>query len=676
LFVLLFTLSFQAEAQIPQLINYQGRLVGTNGLVNGNVGLSLRLYNVPNGGSFIYEDSNSVAVADGLYSTSIGDNPTNASFLAAFTNATVYLEVAVNGAALAPRERIVAVAYAMTADGVRPQGILSNMIATGAISANHLADGAISNADIATNAAIAAGKIAGGPGSGLDADTLDGINSTSFSQTNHNHDATYVNEGQTNSVTTQMITDGTLLFVDVGQNGATNGQVMTWNNGASRWEPATPATGGGGGTTNLFWHLGGNTGVVSGTHFLGTLNSNTVQIRVDNQVVMRFEPNLYANIVGGNQSNFINKTAYGSIIAGGGHDTYPNVIHQDGNHAAILGGWGNVIGTNAQGSGIGAGYQNAIGKDSDNSLIGGGQQNWIAGPGDYSTIGGGRRNQISGSQPDGATIGGGTDNSVGGVESTVAGGGRNTIGDQALNNVIGGGDGNQIRAGNSYDVIAGGFSNSIGDIFAVHDYSAIGGGAFNSIANKYAMIPGGSNNAATGIGSFAAGMRAKAQHNGAFVWGDNTAADISSTNNNSWTVRVNGGVRFTSGATNLNQSVKWAPGSGSWDFSSDRNLKENFSPVDEVEVLEKLAKIPMTVWNYKGYDQQHMGPMAQDFHREFGLASTETTLNSLDLDGVTIAAIQGLYEVVKEQRAEIDRLREEVNQLKQEGKRELAPPEN
>ena len=257
----------------------------------------------------------------------------------------------------APRERIVAVAYAMTAGGVKPQGITAGMIAAGAVSAAQLLDGSVSNADIAANAAIDAGKIADGAGSGLDADLLDGVNSTSFSQTNHNHDAAYVNEGQTNGVTTQMITDGTLLFVDIGQNGATNGQVMMWNNGASRWEPATPAAGGAGGDTNLAWRLAGNTNVASGTHFLGTLNSNAVEIRVDNRIVMRYEPNLYPNIIGGDASNFIHKSAYGAVIAGGGHDFYPNIISQDGNHAAILGGWGNVIGVNAQGSGIGAGYR-------------------------------------------------------------------------------------------------------------------------------------------------------------------------------------------------------------------------------------------------------------------------------------------------------------------------------
>jgi hypothetical protein len=95
------------SAQVPLFLNYQGRLLNGTNLVNGNVGLSLRLFNVPAGGSRHYEDSNTVTVADGLYSTLIGDGTTAGSLVAALTNPAVYVEVAVNGVALTPRERLV-----------------------------------------------------------------------------------------------------------------------------------------------------------------------------------------------------------------------------------------------------------------------------------------------------------------------------------------------------------------------------------------------------------------------------------------------------------------------------------------------------------------------------------------------------------------------------------------
>lgn len=102
-----------ASAEVPQRINYQGRLLDATNLITGTVELSLRLYNCPSGGVVLYEDSNSVVVADGLYSTVIGDDTRFGSLADALTNSDVYLEVAVNGAALSPRERIASAAYAM-----------------------------------------------------------------------------------------------------------------------------------------------------------------------------------------------------------------------------------------------------------------------------------------------------------------------------------------------------------------------------------------------------------------------------------------------------------------------------------------------------------------------------------------------------------------------------------
>lgn len=67
------------RAQTPQLIHYQGRRLNGTNLVNGNVGLSLRLSDAAAPGSPRYVDSNTFAVAEGLYSLFIGDNTTSRS---------------------------------------------------------------------------------------------------------------------------------------------------------------------------------------------------------------------------------------------------------------------------------------------------------------------------------------------------------------------------------------------------------------------------------------------------------------------------------------------------------------------------------------------------------------------------------------------------------------------
>ena len=103
------------HAQVPPLIKYQGRLLDGGTLINGNVALVMRLYDDPSFGSLLYSDSNTVSVADGLYTTMLGDNTTYGSLTGALEHAQVYLEIEVNGTRLLPRERLVSVPYAVEA---------------------------------------------------------------------------------------------------------------------------------------------------------------------------------------------------------------------------------------------------------------------------------------------------------------------------------------------------------------------------------------------------------------------------------------------------------------------------------------------------------------------------------------------------------------------------------
>jgi hypothetical protein len=55
--------------------------------------------------------------------------------------------------------------------------------------------------------------------------------------------------------------------------------------------------------------------------------------------------------------------------------------------------------------------------------------------------------------------------------------------------------------------------------------------------------------------------------------------------------------------------------------------------------------------------------MAEDFYETFGLGDSDKSIGTLDADGVALAAIQGLFELVKEQQAEIEQLRAEMKRL-------------
>jgi len=88
------------------------------------------------------------------------------------------------------------------------------------------------------------------------------------------------------------------------------------------------------------------------------------------------------------------------------------------------------------------------------------------------------------------------------------------------------------------------------------------------------------------------------------------------------------------------------PGDGSWSGYSDRNRKEEFRKLDVEEVLQKVSGFEITTWKYKMQNgsHRHLGCMAQDFYNAFHLngPGNDTTINSLDIDGVNMAAIQGL----------------------------------
>lgn len=99
--------------------------------------------------------------------------------------------------------------------------------------------------------------------------------------------------------------------------------------------------------------------------------------------------------------------------------------------------------------------------------------------------------------------------------------------------------------------------------------------------------------------------------------------------------------------------------------SSDRNLKKNFTTVDPGEILNQVAALPIQQWAYRSEEDtvRHVGPMAQDFHAAFHLGANDTTIATVDADGVALAAIQGLNRKLEEKETEIAGLKERILRL-------------
>lgn len=105
---------------------------------------------------------------------------------------------------------------------------------------------------------------------------------------------------------------------------------------------------------------------------------------------------------------------------------------------------------------------------------------------------------------------------------------------------------------------------------------------------------------------------------------------------------------------------------GAWTNASSRTLKTGFEPIDPDAMLAKLVQLPVQRWSYEaeGPEVEHVGPVAEDFRELFGFGDGRT-ISTVDTAGVTMAALQGLYGLVREKEVEIAALRAEMEALKE-----------
>jgi len=260
----------------------------------------------------------------------------------------------------------------------------------------------------------------------------------------------------------------------------------------------------------------------------------------------------------------------------------------------------------------------------------------------------------------GAVIAGGGDvgleQHITAPQGVIGGGDRNLV--AGTNGVVGGGGGNQVSG--AYATIAGGLFNAI---LTGCDKSSIGGGSNNIAAGEFATVPGGDQNEAA-ASSFAAGHRAKATNPGSFVWADDTDADFGTTGGEQFLIRASGGVGIGTTTPAAALDVNGVINCVSLNQTSDRNAKENFSLVSARTVLDKVAALPISEWNFKSdAGTRHVGPMAQDFFAAFGVGPDEKHIAAVDAEGVALAAIQGLNQKLEAKQAKIDELERRLVQL-------------
>lgn len=487
----------RADAQ-TSAFSYQGQLLEDSRLANGTYDLRFSLWKDPSGTApeqrvgAVYE-TNRVRVNKGAFSV-----VPDFGVVSFGQDLWLELEVRVSGAAtynppLRPRQAVLSSPSAQFA--------LRSGTATRAATADRLTAGIDSSALL--DLSVTRDKLAPG------AVNSDKLESGAVGESALANNAVTTAKLAVNSVGTLAVADGSLTPTDLnmGLFGA------------------------------AVWLVTGNAGTSPGTHFLGTTDAQPLEFRVNNQRGWLLQAgSLAPNLVGGAEANSIGSVS-GSVIVGGGSAASPNSIGAS-DFATIGGGEGNSISDSGSGGLIAGGARNTIEASAVSSVIGGGEGNTVGEGSTQGVIAGGGNNGV-GAGTTYVTISGGLAN---GIESaanfaTVAGGANNVVTASSVSApggiTISGGRNNLVR----------------GDA----EGATIGGGARNTIeaSGRFATVPGGSDNAASGSYSLAVGRQAKANHTGAFVWADAAGLDFSSLLANEFAVRATGGVRLETGGAGL-----------------------------------------------------------------------------------------------------------------------------
>jgi hypothetical protein len=98
-------------------------------------------------------------------------------------------------------------------------------------------------------------------------------------------------------------------------------------------------------------------------------------------------------------------------------------------------------------------------------------------------------------------------------------------------------------------------------------------------------------------------------------------------------------------------------------YASSIELKENFAQLNSEVLLNKLANLTVSKWNYTkdGDSVKHIGPFAEEFHQVFELNGDDNkTISISDISGVSLAAIKVLIEKYQEQSQRISILESQL----------------
>jgi len=109
-------------------MSYQGRLTDASGKpLNGSYSFTFRLFDAVTNGTSVYTETETIAVANGLFDTSIGPTTLLANVTPEMLAQPLWLEVTISSETLSPRQRLLGSPYAFT---LMPGAVISSTFNT------------------------------------------------------------------------------------------------------------------------------------------------------------------------------------------------------------------------------------------------------------------------------------------------------------------------------------------------------------------------------------------------------------------------------------------------------------------------------------------------------------------------------------------------------------------
>lgn len=131
----------------PRIINYDGRLVAADVPVNGTRTLTFTLYDAAQGGNFLWTETHSVEIVDGLFNVLLGSDVQLP--LSVFRDQdNLYLGIAIDDTAeMTPRLRLASTAYSL-------RSAYADQVRDGSVNTAQLSDNSVTASKIAADAAV------------------------------------------------------------------------------------------------------------------------------------------------------------------------------------------------------------------------------------------------------------------------------------------------------------------------------------------------------------------------------------------------------------------------------------------------------------------------------------------------------------------------------------------